>query len=333
MAKYLHIHVYNPCSEEWDAMNEQGHGRFCNTCSKTVVDFSEMSDEQLLLFFKNYTKPVCGRFHTDQVERNIPIPHPRKQWFKYFLQVSIPALLLSLKAGAQDLLNTKPTIHFTGKKSPAVSLPVKLVVDGIVRNVDGNPIPSASVVVAGTSKGVAADSNGVFRIELEANERTLEISSVGYEKKSIAVNDPGLEVQLNIATAENITVVSGFTTCRSSVRLGGAIGYKVIDDRFNIFKKPDSSNFIYEKSAINVFPNPAKRQGSISIRWNIPVNHDQQVRIYNAAGIQMLNKKIVVKQELVQEQLLLDLPTAGLYFLQAIDLKTGKKELAKFVVE
>ena len=63
------------------------------------------------------------------------------------------------------------------------------------------------------------------------------------------------------------------------------------------------------------------------------MNHDQQVRIYNAAGIQMLNKKIVVKQELVQEQLLLDLPTAGLYFLQAIDLKTGKKELAKFVVE
>lgn len=333
MAKYLHIHVYNPCSENWESMNEQGNGRFCNTCSKTVVDFSGMSDEQLLNFFKNNSKPVCGLFHTEQVEKNIPIREPKKNWVKYLLQVSIPALLLGLKTGAQDLLNNKTATHFTCRKTATAFPADKLIVEGTIRNESGEPIPAASVMIAGTDKGIAADSNGIFRIKLEATERTLEISSVGYEKKNVAVNSCRLEVQLNVATAENVVVASSFRCKRTTARMGGAIGYTVIDDRLNIFKRTDSSFFIAESSTINVFPNPAKRNSMINIRWKAPVNHDQQIRIYNAAGIQMLNKKILVKRELLQEQLLLNLTTAGLYFLQVIDLKTGKKELAKFVAE
>jgi hypothetical protein len=38
-------------------------GRFCDSCQKTVHDFTGMSDMQLIAFFKKpSTGSVCGRF-------------------------------------------------------------------------------------------------------------------------------------------------------------------------------------------------------------------------------------------------------------------------------
>ena len=55
--------------------NEQG--RFCNACTKTVVDFSLMNDDQVEQYFiTNYEKQVCGRFKNTQLQR-ITIILPR----------------------------------------------------------------------------------------------------------------------------------------------------------------------------------------------------------------------------------------------------------------
>ena len=45
-------------------------GRFCNSCSKTVVDFSVMDDAQVQQYFiANYGKQLCGRFKNTQLQR------------------------------------------------------------------------------------------------------------------------------------------------------------------------------------------------------------------------------------------------------------------------
>ena len=48
----LKITIQNPCSENWDAMHLQTTGRYCETCSTLVVDFTKMSDEELIQFLK-----------------------------------------------------------------------------------------------------------------------------------------------------------------------------------------------------------------------------------------------------------------------------------------
>lgn len=45
-------------------------GRYCNSCKKSVIDFTIKSDEEIQQFFiGNFKQPVCGRFKNTQVQR------------------------------------------------------------------------------------------------------------------------------------------------------------------------------------------------------------------------------------------------------------------------
>jgi len=102
MSKKLQLSIAEPCHENWDDMSPVATGKFCGSCQKQVVDFSTMSDRQVAGFFKKpSTGSVCGRFMSDQLERDIEIPRKRIPWVKYFFQIVIPAFLVSIKASSQ----------------------------------------------------------------------------------------------------------------------------------------------------------------------------------------------------------------------------------------
>ena len=66
MSKKFQLQIPEPCRESWDKMTPVEQGRFCDSCQKTVVDFTAMSDMQLAAFFKKpSTGSVCGRFYND----------------------------------------------------------------------------------------------------------------------------------------------------------------------------------------------------------------------------------------------------------------------------
>jgi hypothetical protein len=75
MSKNIQLTIPKPCHENWDAMTPVEKGRFCGSCQKQVVDFSTMSDRQIAEFFKKpSTGSVCGRFMSDQLDRDIELP-------------------------------------------------------------------------------------------------------------------------------------------------------------------------------------------------------------------------------------------------------------------
>ena len=84
--QYLQLGIPEPCHEDWNGMKPNEQGRFCNSCVKTVVDFSAMTDAQLMRYFQNLkTENICGRVHTDQLERHIPVAPPaRKKYVVYW---------------------------------------------------------------------------------------------------------------------------------------------------------------------------------------------------------------------------------------------------------
>jgi hypothetical protein len=96
--KKIQISIPTPCHENWNAMTPQDKGRFCGSCQKTVIDFSNMNDRQIAEFFKKPAGSVCGRFHTDQLDRDIQVPKKRIPWVKYFFSVTWPAFVLFLKS-------------------------------------------------------------------------------------------------------------------------------------------------------------------------------------------------------------------------------------------
>ncbi len=65
-------------------------------------------------------------------------------------------------------------------------------VNGVVKDAaDGAPLPGVSVVVKGTTRGTATDSNGRYQI-MVANEETLVFSFVGYESQEVKVGEQTL---------------------------------------------------------------------------------------------------------------------------------------------
>jgi hypothetical protein len=95
------LHIPEPCRENWDAMTTADKGRHCNSCNKIVVDFSIMSDRQVLDYFKDATGKTCGRFHDDQLQRPLIEPQQKSTKWNYFI-ASILGFIIIGKLAAQD---------------------------------------------------------------------------------------------------------------------------------------------------------------------------------------------------------------------------------------
>jgi hypothetical protein len=64
------IQITNPCSEQWGAMSITETGRFCDLCSKNVVDFSSKSDAEIKTYLlERKDEAICGRFYRQQIDR------------------------------------------------------------------------------------------------------------------------------------------------------------------------------------------------------------------------------------------------------------------------
>jgi hypothetical protein len=57
------VRIPEPCHEDWNKMEPDSKGKFCNSCSKAVFDFSTKTDveiKDILLEYKD--QKVCGHF-------------------------------------------------------------------------------------------------------------------------------------------------------------------------------------------------------------------------------------------------------------------------------
>lgn len=84
----LYLSVPTPCGENWDQMTNTAAGKHCDSCAKTVIDFSFMTDAEIFAVISNSRGKICGRFQDNQLNRLINPPvSPRK--------IFLPALLLT----------------------------------------------------------------------------------------------------------------------------------------------------------------------------------------------------------------------------------------------
>jgi hypothetical protein len=77
----MKIYIPEPCHENWSAMTPNEKGRFCGSCQKTVVDFTNFTTYDIQNYFaKHYGQKVCGRFNNEQL---------------YTIQIQIPRTVFS----------------------------------------------------------------------------------------------------------------------------------------------------------------------------------------------------------------------------------------------
>ena len=62
------IQIHKPCNEPWDNMHPNSNGRHCDQCSKTVVDFTDWKQGDIVAYLQEQgTEKVCGRFKNEQL--------------------------------------------------------------------------------------------------------------------------------------------------------------------------------------------------------------------------------------------------------------------------
>ena len=129
-------------------MRPADKGRFCGSCSKIVVDFSVMSDQEVLNYLGSPGRGGCGRFAPDQLERGFALVSPvqkKKGWMAWnFL---LAGVLFCSRGMAQ-------------------SKPAKVV-------------PQQEVVMEGVSRGIRIDA-GLAPIDSVKYKVLPDVVVVGY---------------------------------------------------------------------------------------------------------------------------------------------------------
>ncbi len=191
----IQISISNPCQESWDKMDKTERGAFCHSCHKEVVDFSAMTDREVIEHLTR-AKSGCGRFRVDQVEAPLTIPILNNGFMKW------KALLLGLLPlfAAKAVMSSPHTPVLTDQKpidnkdtaKTKPSLPEHITINGSVENEKGEPL-QANIQLTDSSgnnlgHAVSTDKKGRFSLQIDKtlyknNTPSMEVYSHGYVTK------------------------------------------------------------------------------------------------------------------------------------------------------
>jgi len=306
-------------------MTPSDKGRFCASCQKTVIDFTNMSDRQLAEFFKKPPSSVCGRVYDDQLNKDIVMPKKRIPWVRYFFQISLPAFLISIKASAQkhrtligDTTYCTPIMGKIAMPSSEVYSENKTITGQILDD-RGNKISFATVSIKNTKIAVQADAEATFKINAPSNS-TLVFSAVGYNSKEIALNAKTTDLTVIFETKDialsGMVVVVGYIRPKKSKAI--PLIKKLADTAFKKF---------------SIYPNPVQRNSSIKIKANKIEAGEYIVSIISLNGeVVQLDELTVANKKKVLDLQLKDF-AAGTYVVRLSGKRITASYSEKIVVE
>ena len=216
--KQIKLSISTPCTEDWNTMTATQSGKFCAACQKTVIDFSRMSDAEIIRYFADFQGDTCGRLTEKQLNSVIAEPLILKPNYRWAYALS--ALLLPTIAASQTGKNSVPTEirdpSVSEAKSVENDLPIEVKIKGIVKDIRGEALIGAPIRLKGTEIGTLTDLEGLFQLEFSSKEITsdtfeIEITYIGYDTASVKINRNRIQEELKIilkeAPLESVTIV------------------------------------------------------------------------------------------------------------------------------
>lgn len=138
------------------------------SCQKVVVDFTTMSDEQLLKYFTDHEgKSTCGHFLATQVDRPLAIPQ-KKHWYYGINKkvaaafIAVQAMLLNVRANALPQNNIE-IVDGGQTQGDNVTAITGRVVDYLTKE----PVIGVKVIIEGTDYYAITDIKGGFAISVK----------------------------------------------------------------------------------------------------------------------------------------------------------------------
>lgn len=200
----MQLNIPQPCQQNYHDMQPVQEGRFCASCAKRVIDFTNYSNAQLVDFFKKYPNGVCGRLRHDQLQnclQNKPAHRSRVGVPAYLLGLGL-SLFFPARNAEASMADTVPLQLPVNRLVPLVSLPVLSTISGIITDTLHHPIDGALVRVFGTTLRTVSDVNGRFFLKLPdslaRSHVQIEVEAAGClgQLMGVPVTAPEVKVQM-----------------------------------------------------------------------------------------------------------------------------------------
>ena len=141
---------------------------------------------------------------------------------KKLLMLFIFASLFQIQANSSEYVTTidlKPDA-LSGDNS--IVSKIQFQVNGTVVDINGQPLPGASIIEKGTNTGAVTDFNGLFALKLSNQNATIVVSYLGFDSKEVLVNGQAnikVELQENLSELDEVVVV-GYGSQRKETVVG-----------------------------------------------------------------------------------------------------------------
>lgn len=261
------VRIPEPCHEDWNKMKPEEKGRFCNSCSKTVIDFSNKTDNEIkAILDENKNGHLCGHFKKSQIDR--PLNYridlhnlPRNVNITRTFAIALFLVFGSILFSCTDKKNQK--INVVGAIEPARQETVTM----------GEPMINQEIPTTYTiDEAVCAIEGNVSVLETHVN------GGIGYEMVDKAVDSivapeviaEAIPDKNNIMTLGMMVVQiehpdtsnSDSTTLKHTLALG--------------------DNIISKRTDLSVYPNPSS--GEFTIKYDVSKRADITINIYDLKG-------------------------------------------------
>jgi hypothetical protein len=200
------IAIEKPCDQSWQQMTVESNGRYCGHCCKTVVDFTRMSNEEIIQYL-SAGEHVCGRFENYQfnsLNNYLAIKNERHSSWKGLLAgLSLMLALPSTKTEAKpryQILQMPIDSKRNAKTAETDSTLTTIVQGTIIDRGDKTPIPGVTVTIKGSPKGTVTNVAGKFVLDSKIGD-VLVVTFVGYERQEILVRE--CDQRINLELQEN----------------------------------------------------------------------------------------------------------------------------------
>ncbi|MBG6234323.1 TonB-dependent SusC/RagA subfamily outer membrane receptor [Pedobacter sp. CAN_A7] len=211
--KDLQLIMTNPCSENWDDMQQIGAGKYCDRCEKNIVDLTDKSDAELIKFFNKKEDNVCGRLLSTQLDRKLVQPPSKINW-QWLMSLAIGASVVSPALAQKPSQDT-----IQGDKSSALR---SLSFESAVKSSILRDRISGKVIDEGTGKALAGvkvrqkgfqnviaitDRAGMFQLDLSIEDSAIPLilSSPGYAEKETTFEE-NMGIKMAVAGPNTIRI-------------------------------------------------------------------------------------------------------------------------------
>lgn len=189
----IQISIPTPCHEDWNKMTPAEQGKFCDSCLKCVIDFTQYSDRELYDFFNKHNgERICGRYNTTQLNRAIYAP-ARKQpsFYKHVAGIGL-SLILSQLPDRQAF--AKAPFAFVSPEPQKGESTIAYTLKGTVRD-SGNKLLSGAAVTAWMNDEAIAttftDAKGNYLLKLpKKGGYIIKCTAFQHQDVSILANVP-----------------------------------------------------------------------------------------------------------------------------------------------